>query len=147
MQLTFLGEVIYSQLLVGQPVGCGPQSIRLLPIPLTPARPTPHRRHLWCSRPRGEIPCSLSSGNQTVHVIYCRRTAGMCNAHPHSFITYFPDQTVSQPENAQQSLTAVLGKGLDHIIAHFTTFTLATVPPLGPCVSSVAGGITDHALG
>ena len=98
--LMFLGEDIYSQLLVSQPVRCGPQSVRLLSIPLTPTRPTPHGSPLWCSKSKGEIPYSLSSGNQTVHVIYCRRTTGMCNAHPHSFITYFLDQTVSQPENA-----------------------------------------------
>lgn len=55
---------------------------------------------------------------------------------PHPFITYFLDQTVNQQENAEQSLTAVLGKGLDHIIAHFTVFTLATVPPPWRCMSS-----------
>ena len=66
---------------------------------------------------------------------------------PHSFIAYFLDQTVNQQENAEQSLTAVLGKGLDHIIVHFTTFTLATVPPPWPCMSSVAGSITHEAPG
>lgn len=40
---------------------------------------------LWCLKPRGEIPFSPSSGNQTAHIIYCQRTAGLYNAHPPFF--------------------------------------------------------------
>lgn len=40
---------------------------------------------LWCLKSWGEIPYSPSSGNQTVHVIYCWRTAGLYDAHPPFF--------------------------------------------------------------
>lgn len=85
MQLTFLREDICSQLLMGQPVRCDPKSIWLFSIPVIAQGWILMEAPPRCLKPKGEIPYSLSSGNQTVHIIYCERTAGLYNAHPPFF--------------------------------------------------------------
>lgn len=100
MQLTFLREDIYSQLLMGQPVRCDPKSRWLFSIPNCP-RLNPHGSPtLVLEGPKGRFHTLWALATRRCTLFIARGLLACTMPIPHSFITYFLDQTVNQPENA-----------------------------------------------
>lgn len=87
---------------------------------------------LWCLKPKGEIPYSLSSGKQTVHVIYCERTAGLYKAHP-PFFYYILSWSNCKP--TRECLAIINSCSWKRTRSHNCTFY--NVRP-GHCPTSVA---------